>query len=232
MQTSESTKSLSVALAKAQVELKDVGKSGHNKYDNYRYATLEDYVASLRPVMSKHGLSIFSSVEEIVSLDDRTTQKGGIEHAVRVRLVTRITHESGEWIEGSVWGEGQDRADKAIFKSVTGARKYGLALAMGLATTDDPESDTRQPQPAAPRQQPAARRETVNKKTGEVIQKASKAQVDELASLLYLVPEETLEKWLDKANITRWEDMPADAIVGCIDYAKKRKPATEQAKAA
>jgi hypothetical protein len=58
-----------------------------------------------------------------------------------VKVAVRILHESGEWVEASAWGEGQDRGDKAVYKAITGARKYGVASALGLATTDDPEDD-------------------------------------------------------------------------------------------
>lgn len=151
MKSSDSISSLAGALAKAQAEFKSVGKSGENKFDKYSYANLEDYVTAVRPVLSKHGIVLLSSAEEIIPLEDRTTKGGGIEHAVRVKLTTRIVHESGEWIETSSCGEGQDRADKAVYKAITGARKYALASALNLATTDDPESDDDH-EPAPPKQ--------------------------------------------------------------------------------
>jgi hypothetical protein len=141
MKSSDSLANLAPALAAAQAEFKAVGKSGENKFDKYSYANLEDYVSVVRPVLTKHKLCLLSSSEEIIPLDDRTTKNGGCEHAVRVKLVTRIVHESGEWIETSSCGEGQDRADKSVYKAITGARKYALASALNLATTDDPEHD-------------------------------------------------------------------------------------------
>lgn len=141
MKSSDTLSKLAPALAKAQAEFKSVGKSGHNTYDKYKYANLEDYITTVRDVLANHGLSVLSSSEEILPLEDRTTKNGGKEHAVRVRLTTRIVHESGEWIETESCGEGQDRADKAVYKAITGARKYALASALNLATTDDPEQD-------------------------------------------------------------------------------------------
>jgi len=141
MLQSESIAKLAEALVSAQSEFRNVSKSGENAYDHYRYAKLEDYIAVASPVLTKHGLSLISSVTEQIPLEDRKTAKGGIEHAVRIRLAMRIVHVSGEWIEADAYGEGQDRADKAIYKAITGARKYGYASALGLATTDDPEAD-------------------------------------------------------------------------------------------
>lgn len=192
MNTSTNTKEIATALAAAQGEFRSVQKSGNNTYDRYKYAKLEDYVEAVGNVLPKHGLSRLASVEEIIPMDDRETQNGKKEHVVRVKLVLRIMHTSGEWIEMPSYGEGQDRADKAIYKAITGAHKYALASALGLATTDDPENDdrkpetpqqpTRQPQrPAPPQRQAPARppeqapsvaatapREIVNEETGEV----------------------------------------------------------------
>ena len=164
MRSSESIASIAPALILAQAEFRGVSKSGRNEYDRYDYANLEDYVRAVQPVLSAHGLSVLTSVSEVVTLPDRTTQKGGTEHAVRVHLAVRILHTSGEWMDADAWGEGQDRADKALYKAITGGRKYALASVLGLATTDDPEADettgqTTGPQPrqqrtpSSPRQQ-------------------------------------------------------------------------------
>lgn len=154
MKSSESIGKLAAALVKAQSEFKSVGKSGENKFDRYSYANLEDYVTAVRPVLSKHGIVLLSSAEEIIPLDDRQTKNGGCEHAVRVKLTTWIVHESGEWLETCSCGEGQDRADKSVYKAITGARKYALASALNLATTDDPENEDEQ----HPEIKPAAKR--------------------------------------------------------------------------
>lgn len=132
---------LAKALARAQADFPSVGKSGTNLFDKYRYAMLEDYVTKVQPILAKHGLSVVTSVLDVQSGEPRTTKGGTVEHVARVRIALRLIHESGEWIEATSWGEGQDRADKAIYKAITGARKYGLAALLGLATTDDPESD-------------------------------------------------------------------------------------------
>lgn len=161
MQTSTTITEIAKALAEAQGEFRGVQKSGNNKFDNYSYAKLEDYVRSVGNAMHRHGLSRVASVEEIFPLEDRETSNGKKEHVVRVKLLMRIMHTSGEWIEVPSFGEGQDRGDKAIYKAITGAHKYALASAMGLATTDDPENDDPDdkptPQPQSNRQPPPPR---------------------------------------------------------------------------
>jgi hypothetical protein len=150
MKTSDSITNIANALAKMQPELGVISKSGENKFDKYTYATLEDYIKGTRDIMSKHGFFMVSSVEKVDQLVARTTRNGGIEHAVQINLTVRLIHQSGEWIETNCIGEGQDRADKAVYKAITGARKYAIASLLGLATSDDPEADEEVGLTAAP----------------------------------------------------------------------------------
>jgi hypothetical protein len=68
-------------------------------------------------------------------------------------------------------------------------------------------------------------------KEAQVVQLASPEQVRELKDLLSLVrlPEGLADKWLAKAGVEEWEDMPADAIAKCIDYVKHRFPSASAA---
>lgn len=55
---------------------------------------------------------------------------------------------------------------------------------------------------------------------------AAPAQVSELKALLDAVrlPEGTVEKWLSKAGVETFEDMPAETIAKCIEYTRNRLP--------
>ncbi|MBL4700537.1 MAG: ERF family protein [Phycisphaeraceae bacterium] len=149
MKTSEEIDEIAPALAQAQADFKRVQKSGDNKFDRYRYAMLEDFVSAIDDKLAKVDCAIITSVGKVMQMPNRTTQKGGTEYVVRVLLTTRIIHSSGQWIECVGYGEGQDRADKALYKAITGGRKYLLGAMLGLATTDDPEvDDDHNPAPA------------------------------------------------------------------------------------
>lgn len=216
MNGSESTQKLYDALHKAQAEFRPVGMTGDNKFDKYSYAKLEDYVRVVRPVFEKHGLAIITSVDDVVELKDRTTKSGGTEHAVRVKLSARIIHTSGEWIESLGWGEGQDRADKATYKAITGARKYALASALGLATGDDPEGDETvgtAPAPANRAKPPTTQ-----------IEYASEDLASELDRLITetKTPATVVTAWLVKAKANRFTDMPVDIAQKCINMLKKK----------
>jgi len=151
IKSSETINELSEALAKAQSSFRAVAKSGDNKFDKYSYAKLEDYVAAIQGAMTDNGLFVLIGTDRADRLPDRKTAKGGTEHAVQVEITARVVHRSGQWIEAKGVGEGQDRADKAIYKAITGARKYALASIFGLATTDDPEGDETTGQTAPPK---------------------------------------------------------------------------------
>jgi hypothetical protein len=53
---------------------------------------------------------------------------------------------------------------------------------------------------------------------------ATVEQVKEITRLIDLlkVPEETFQKWLDKAGSERWEDMQKESIQKCIDHLKSK----------
>jgi hypothetical protein len=134
-------RTIHVLLAEAQGRIQAAQKSGNNKYDGYRYAKLEDYLEQAKPILADLGLSIVTGVDELIPLEDRTTAKGGKEHAVRVKVTGTVFGPGGDCVTASAYGEGQDRADKAIYKATTGARKYLIAGLLAIPTTDDPEAD-------------------------------------------------------------------------------------------
>lgn len=139
MQTSDSIDKISPALIEAQKEFSPVGKGGENKFDKYSYAKLEDYIKAAAPVLEKHKLAIVTGSNSLTVIEGRLNKDGKPKSAVSVGITLRLIHESGQWIEVESVGEGEDRGDKSTYKALTGARKYGVAMLLGLVTTDDPE---------------------------------------------------------------------------------------------
>lgn len=134
MQVSENLSNIAAALVKVQAEIKNPiknqtnkGVQGAPKYANLE-ETLSDYV---RPVLTKHGISVFQSVKS----DD--TEK------CRVGVSTLLLHESGEYIQSDyvycdviiplsregkkVLTEGQ-----ATGVCITYLRRYSLNAALGI----------------------------------------------------------------------------------------------------
>ncbi|MEM8864081.1 MAG: ERF family protein [Planctomycetota bacterium] len=145
------TKELIAALAAASEQIGMARKSGHNKYDDYDYANLEDYLKAIREPCSQNGLFAFSRTAGEPEYFERKTKSGNAEIVCRVPVETRVMHaESGGSLGVTVIGEGQDRGDKAIYKAITGARKYSIAMLFGIYTTDDPEVDSHDPPQSTP----------------------------------------------------------------------------------
>jgi hypothetical protein len=147
MKTSESIESLAAALAMAQGEFTappksktaDVPMKSGGRY-SYSYADLAEVIETIRPVMTKHGLSVSQ-------LPSRTEQ--GFE------LVTRLMHKSGQWIEGSIpLPEG--RSPQELGSLLTYYRRYALCGVTGVAADEDDDGkgagkDTKPPsKPSAP----------------------------------------------------------------------------------
>jgi ERF superfamily len=164
MNKSESITKLAPALAKLQAAIKPAQKSGDNKFDKYRYSKLEDFLDQCQGPLANHGFSLIMSNPIVAMLPDRVTKSGGSEHAVQVQVTATLIHESGEWIEVAGHGEGQDRADKAVYKALTGAKKYIVAGLLKIPTTDDPESDETVGQAAPPPKKVDSRGNIVTKK--------------------------------------------------------------------
>jgi hypothetical protein len=142
MNQSQSVDKLMPALLAARKAIAPAKKGGRNDFDKYAYATHEDWHAAVMPHLLGNGLLLSLSTVEVDNLPDRTTKKGGTEYTVQVLCAARLWHESGQWIEVHGPGQGQDRADKGIYKALTGAAKYIYAQLFALPTTDDPEGDT------------------------------------------------------------------------------------------
>lgn len=142
METNVVQKTIHQALVSAQSKIRAACKSGENTYDKYRYAMLQDYCNAIHDPMTENGLALSVSIDEITELPDRITSQGKIEHVVRVGMRGILIHESGSIIEFLGHGEGQDRADKALYKAITGGKKYLIANIFNVPTTDDPETDS------------------------------------------------------------------------------------------
>ena len=133
---------VAAAIAKASASVHKVGKSGNNTFDKYTYGTLEDYIKACHDALAENELAVLSSVREYEVQEPRQSKQGGAQYAILIRLELTILHSSGQWIKVHAIGEGQDRSDKATYKAITGARKYALAMAFNLVTSDDPERDS------------------------------------------------------------------------------------------
>lgn len=129
-----------------------VEKRSVNKHLGNKYASLDDIVASTRPVLRKAGLAILQTF---------APSRGG------VTVVTLLAHTSGEWIRGALYlpsppAKGLSE-EQTYGKAATYARRYGYTAMLSIASEEDDDaqivrdagSARREPPPAQQRSAPS-----------------------------------------------------------------------------
>jgi len=145
MQTSESIKELTAALAKAQGEFDAVSKTGYNPFLKNNYATLDDIIGAIRGPLSKHGIAFMQPLT------------GNGEGFV---LETVLMHESGEWLScaanvPSNSGSKGTNELQSFGGALTYMRRYMLSALLGINAEEDTDGNGSKPKQAA--QKPAAK---------------------------------------------------------------------------
>lgn len=135
-----------VLLARKLVEvarqIDAIEKAGHNRAQNYDFATAESIITDVRGPLLERGVLVLageSTLEERL----RTTSGGGETAVTTVHLTfTLLDSETGAVIELPWLGRGEDPMDKGISKALTNALKTFLRQQFLLPwAQDDPESD-------------------------------------------------------------------------------------------
>lgn len=144
----QAEKALHEALAAFQAECPAIRKvrdsgggnaSGASARYSYSYAGLDDIERTIRPILSRHGLSYTHDVE--------------IEGGVMVMVCT-IHHVDGasrasRW-QGPAADGGSMNAIQKVGSATTYARRYSLINALGLTTTDSDDDGGMGGQPSGP----------------------------------------------------------------------------------
>jgi hypothetical protein len=137
-------------IAEVMGEVGYVEKRGRNTFHNYDYVTEADLVDAVRGKLAERKVALIPSVESIA---ERTYQAKGKESVVTTVTVafTFLDGETGATFKASWSGQGDDTADKGLYKAYTGALKYFLMKTFLVPTGDDPESDSKTDERAADR---------------------------------------------------------------------------------
>lgn len=147
MQHSETIGKLSDALAKAQAEIKSIGKDRTNPHFKNRYATLDAILDTIRPTLAKHGLSVVQGASD-------TTTGFNVE--------TWLVHASGEYIGNVVAVPVSKQDAQGVGSALTYGRRYGVSALLALSTDedDDGEAAVKKPAPKKADPKPEAKPET------------------------------------------------------------------------
>ncbi len=119
-------------------DMETVKKKGRNDFHKYDYATEADFVHAIRPLLKKHGLVIIPQLdgEPKYSTPD---EKGNVVATIIMKFYIVNIDNQKDQVLAVVPAQGQDKGDKALYKAMTGAKKYFMALTFMVATGDDPE---------------------------------------------------------------------------------------------
>jgi outer membrane biosynthesis protein TonB len=125
MKTSETVKEIVSALVNVQEDLVAV-KDSKNPHFKNGYASLDCILDTIKPSLKVNGLTVL-----------QTTSRG----EDGITCITRIFHKSGEWIESECGVPVERQSPQGYGSSLTYARRYGLATALGIGTMDDDDGN-------------------------------------------------------------------------------------------
>lgn len=127
MNKSESIKNLAAALTKFQSEIENPKNTADNPFFKSKYAPLNDVLNVVRPLLSKHGLSVIQS-------------PGG--DGQNISINTILIHESGEWIEFEpLVLKAEKMTPQGAGSAVTYGRRYSLSAVLGISSEDDDDGN-------------------------------------------------------------------------------------------
>ncbi len=122
MKQSESISALAAALVKAQAEMGGAVKDSANPFFKSKYADLTSVVKAVKEPFANHGLAY--------------TQFPICSDA-GVGVVTRLIHESGEWLECDFIMPMVKNDPQSAGSTITYARRYALQSMAGIPAADD-----------------------------------------------------------------------------------------------
>lgn len=141
MKKSDNIAALAKAMCQVQAEIENASKNAANPHFRSKYADLAEVLNTVRPVMSKHGISI--------------TQFPAFENGI-ASVETIVMHTSGEWMTGISSAPVTKQDAQGVGSALTYLRRYSLAAIAGIAQEDDDGNSAvggGQRQQQAPKQQ-------------------------------------------------------------------------------
>lgn len=128
MENEQRLDKLMPAWVRAQADMKTVPKNGRNPHFKSKFATLDDILATIKPVLSQNGLS--------VSMNGLLVE-GGIGYNVM------LYHESGQMMSLGLFQSPVAKQDnpQAVGSAMTYLHRYALGAAMNIASVDDDDAE-------------------------------------------------------------------------------------------
>lgn len=140
---SEGKKTLISKLVEIVRQIDHVEKSGRNDFQKYNYVRAADVAWMVRKALSERNVYLVSDVVEVRNYE--IPAREGVMQAVDVKMEFSFFDADDPAATPIVlhsYGTGTDKGDKAVYKAMTGALKYGLRNAFMIPDESDPEADT------------------------------------------------------------------------------------------
>jgi hypothetical protein len=204
MYKSESIAALAKALSQFQGEIKNPNNTADNPFFKSKYAPLNDILNLVRPVLSKHGLSIVQA------------PSGDGENII---IFTTLIHSSGEWIEFEPLTLKADKVTaQGAGSAITYGRRYALSAVLGISSEDDDDGNGAEPKKANKDNKSTQQ----NNKQSDKTPKASKQLLDQMYDLVKVkkVQDKVIDYIADNFNKTNSKDMTADEVKKTIEWLK------------
>lgn len=127
MNKSESIKNLAIALAKFQGEVNNPSNTAENPFYRSKYAPLDTVLNTVRPILSKYGLSVVQA----------PSTEGN-----NITIATTLIHESGEYMEFPPLSLKMDKVTaQGAGSAITYARRYAISAILGISSEDDDDGN-------------------------------------------------------------------------------------------
>lgn len=133
-----------------QCEIKRMNKDGFNSFNKYNYLSETQITETIKELFDKHRI-VFHFQSEVTETKEYQGGKGDTQFLVTAKIHYAFYDvESGEKLDGIVYGQGADKGDKGLYKAITGAIKYLYMKTFNIPTGDDPENDKHEPEARKP----------------------------------------------------------------------------------
>lgn len=122
MRTSESITKIAPALLTAQRAITVAVKDAKNPHFKSTYADLTSVMAAVKGPLNAAGIAFLQSVGN---------------DAAGVTVTTRLLHESGEWMDATIYLPVPQSTAQAYGSAITYGKRYGLQSLLGVPSDDD-----------------------------------------------------------------------------------------------
>lgn len=212
----EEPKSLTQKLVEAALEVPHIEKGGRNEQQKYNYAKAEDVAAAATKALLSRG--VLAEFECLESVETPITTKSGTSGLIVKAICELVVIDSAtrESETRKAIGYGADYpGDKAIYKAMTGARKYAFIHLLGIDIGDDPEDTKGQPQ-----QREAVKASATRKGSERPITANQKGVINALSGEANLTKAQASAIrvwWTAKAGKQHFDRLSTDEASGLID---------------